>query len=55
MGRHPPNPNGEIRIAAAFSAAFSDVRASAFGIGAPYPRPFPEAAQVAARAKESID
>ncbi|WP_327257239.1 GDSL-type esterase/lipase family protein [Streptomyces sp. NBC_01244] len=49
-GTHP-NPNGEIRIA----AAFADVMASGFGIGTPYPRPYPDIAQVTAEAKETID
>ncbi|MGW7455154.1 hypothetical protein [Streptomyces sp. NPDC054787] len=45
-GTHP-NPNGEIRIA----AAFADTMSSGFGIGTPYP----DITQVAAEAKETID
>ncbi|WP_407835157.1 hypothetical protein ACE1OC_00080 [Streptomyces sp. DSM 116496] len=44
-GTHP-NPNGEIRIA----AAFADIVASGFGIGAAYPRPYRDIAQVAEEA-----
>ncbi|MCX5206998.1 GDSL-type esterase/lipase family protein [Streptomyces sp. NBC_00237] len=47
-GTHP-NPNGEIRIA----AAFADTLASRFGIGARYPRPFPDVPAIEADAKRS--
>ncbi|MEV5612710.1 GDSL-type esterase/lipase family protein [Streptomyces sp. NPDC052225] len=49
-GTHP-NPNGEIRIA----SAFADVLADRFGIGARYPRPYPDLPPVAPHAKASID
>ncbi len=49
-GTHP-NPNGEIRIA----AAFADALAVHFGIGAPYPRPYPDVPPVTPQAKASID
>ena len=42
-----PNPNGEVRIA----AAFADVLARRFGVGSPYPRPYPELADVPSAAK----
>jgi lysophospholipase L1-like esterase len=37
-----PNPNGEVRIA----AAFADVLARRFDVGSPYPRPYPVLADV---------
>ncbi|GAA0612753.1 SGNH/GDSL hydrolase family protein [Streptomyces crystallinus] len=49
-GTHP-NPNGELRIAAAFADALAD----RFGIGARYPRPYPDVPPVALDAKASID
>ncbi|MFD4370628.1 GDSL-type esterase/lipase family protein [Streptomyces sp. NPDC058486] len=49
-GTHP-NPNGELRIA----AAFADALASRFGIGAPYPRPYPDVPPVTPQAKASVD
>ncbi|MEB8338439.1 GDSL-type esterase/lipase family protein [Streptomyces endophyticus] len=49
-GTHP-NPNGEIRIA----AAFADTLADRFGIGARYPRPYPDVAPVSPQAKASVD
>ncbi|WP_353945529.1 GDSL-type esterase/lipase family protein [Streptomyces sp. HUAS MG91] len=49
-GTHP-NPHGELRIA----AAFADSLASRFGIGARYPRPYPDVPPVAPEAKASID
>ncbi|MEV0093808.1 GDSL-type esterase/lipase family protein [Streptomyces sp. NPDC050738] len=49
-GTHP-NPDGEIRIA----AAFADTLAHRFGIGAGYPRPYPEVPPVAATAKANVD
>jgi lysophospholipase L1-like esterase len=48
-GTHP-NPNGEIRIA----AAFADALASRFGIGARYPRPYPDIRPVDPKAKASV-
>ncbi|QEU89792.1 SGNH/GDSL hydrolase family protein [Streptomyces kanamyceticus] len=49
-GTHP-NPNGELRIA----AAFADQLARSYGLGAAYPRPYPVLDNVDARAKRSID
>ncbi|MBD0742279.1 GDSL-type esterase/lipase family protein [Streptomyces sp. CBMA152] len=49
-GTHP-NPNGEIRIAAAFADALAD----RFGIGARYRRPYPDVPPIAPAAKASID
>ncbi|MEU1072715.1 MULTISPECIES: GDSL-type esterase/lipase family protein [unclassified Streptomyces] len=49
-GTHP-NPNGEIRIAAAFADALAD----RFGIGVRYPRPYPDVPPVASQAKAPID
>ncbi|PKV89944.1 GDSL-type esterase/lipase family protein [Streptomyces sp. TLI_146] len=49
-GTHP-NPNGEIRIA----AAFADTLADHFGIGARYPRPYPDVPPISPAAKASID
>ncbi|MFE9258843.1 GDSL-type esterase/lipase family protein [Streptomyces sp. NPDC006879] len=49
-GTHP-NPNGEIRIA----AAFADTFARRFAIGAPYPRPYPDIPAVPESAKQQID
>ncbi|MFI6318956.1 GDSL-type esterase/lipase family protein [Nonomuraea sp. NPDC050556] len=46
-GTHP-NAQGELRIA----AAFADTLSGQFGIGAPYPRPFPRVAEVPAQAKQ---
>ncbi|GAA3192476.1 GDSL-type esterase/lipase family protein [Actinocorallia longicatena] len=48
-GTHP-NPRGELRIA----AAFADVLAGAFALGAPYPRPFTEPADIPAQAKAPL-
>ena len=48
-GTHP-NPRGEIRIA----AAFADALAGAFGLGAPYPRPYPDLPDVPAQAKAMV-
>ena len=45
-----PNPNGEVRIA----AAFADVLAQRFGIGAGYPRPYPVLENIAAAAKAQV-
>ncbi|NGO75662.1 hypothetical protein G6045_08205 [Streptomyces sp. YC504] len=49
-GTHP-NPNGELRIA----AAFADKLAEAYGLGAPYPRPLPVLDAVDPRAKAPVD
>ncbi|ATL25636.1 putative sugar acetyltransferase [Streptomyces formicae] len=49
-GTHP-NPNGELRIA----AAFADAMASRFGIGARYPRPYPDVAPIVPEAKAKLD
>ncbi len=49
-GTHP-NPNGEIRIA----AAFADTLADRFGIGSRYPRPYPDVSPVSPQAKANID
>ncbi|MEU6717032.1 GDSL-type esterase/lipase family protein [Nonomuraea sp. NPDC046802] len=46
-GTHP-NAQGELRIA----AAFADTLAGQFGVGAPYPRPFPTVTEVPAAAKK---
>ncbi|MBO2446137.1 hypothetical protein J4573_03480 [Actinomadura barringtoniae] len=45
-GTHP-NPNGEVRIA----AAFADVLAQRFGVGRTYPRPYPDIAPIPDQAK----
>ncbi|KRB62495.1 MULTISPECIES: GDSL-type esterase/lipase family protein [unclassified Kitasatospora] len=49
-GTHP-NPAGEFRIA----AAFADVLADRFGLGARYARPFPDGAEISQAAKAAID
>lgn len=49
-GTHP-NPNGEVRIA----AAFADRLAESYGLGAPYPRPYPVLDVVDPVAKAPID
>ncbi|WP_338698768.1 GDSL-type esterase/lipase family protein [Streptomyces sp. Q6] len=49
-GTHP-NPNGELRIA----AAFADRLAETYGLGAPYPRPYPVLDAVAPEAKAPVD
>ncbi|MFB7516723.1 GDSL-type esterase/lipase family protein [Streptomyces sp. NPDC056144] len=49
-GTHP-NAHGELRIA----AAFADALASRFGIGAPYPRPYPAVPDVPSEAKAPVD
>lgn len=49
-GTHP-NPAGELRIAAAFADALADH----FGIGACYPRPFLQVAEIPMAAKAPID
>ncbi|WP_460304361.1 GDSL-type esterase/lipase family protein [Actinocorallia aurea] len=48
-GTHP-NPRGELRIA----AAFADVLALRFAIGAPYPRPFPHVPDLPPEAKRAL-
>ncbi|MBW8483888.1 SGNH/GDSL hydrolase family protein [Actinomadura parmotrematis] len=48
-GTHP-NPNGEVRIA----AAFADALAARFGLGAPYPRPYPDIPAIPAQAKRPL-
>lgn len=49
-GTHP-NPNGEIRIA----AAFADALAAHHGLGAPYPRPYPVLDLIDPKAKAPVD
>ncbi|MGW7139328.1 hypothetical protein [Streptomyces xanthophaeus] len=45
-----PNPNGEERIA----AAFADVLAQRFQIGAKYPRPYPELENIRTELKVAV-
>ncbi|MEV3856431.1 GDSL-type esterase/lipase family protein [Streptomyces sp. NPDC050095] len=49
-GTHP-NPDGEVRIA----AAFADLLADTYGLGARYPRPYPKLDAIDPRAKAPID
>ncbi|MGW7520178.1 SGNH/GDSL hydrolase family protein [Streptomyces sp. NPDC054796] len=49
-GTHP-NPDGEVRIAAAFADRLADV----YGLGARYPRPYPVLDAIAPEAKSPAD